>query len=138
MPTRTNEGAVRNILTTGLGSTQILQFIADANLWVTEELGASLLSVGRLELIERYLACALIRTRDLGLSSTTLGTVSESYQVDPQVTDYLLRAAGFDTTGAVRRAFLVPKDSPTVVTSVGKGYRADAIADGTSYPEGTQ
>lgn len=106
MATRTTETAVREIIKTALTAPQVKAFIADANLWVTEELGSEGLTDGRLEIIERYLACALIRVRDLGLKSASLDDVKEDYQVDKDVTDYLLRAASFDPTGKVRSHFL--------------------------------
>lgn len=126
---RTSENAVKSVLDTSLTTDQIAQFIADASLWVTEELSAAGLSEDRLELIERYLACALIRMRDLGLSSADMSGVRESYQVDPNVTEYLLRAATFDSTGAVRRQFLSPKDRPSAGWLVGKGFRDEAESD---------
>jgi hypothetical protein len=100
------EASVRDIMDTALKAPQIRAFIDDATLWVTEELAAEGLSDERLELITRYLACALIRLRDLGLTSGELKDVKEKYQVDPEVTDYLLRAASFDPTGKLRRTFL--------------------------------
>lgn len=133
MATRTDESAVRNILQTSLSSPQVRQFIADANLWVTEELADAGLTVARLELIERYLAAALVRTRDLGLSSAGMTDVRESYQVDPTVTDYLLRAAAFDTSGKVRRMFLAPKDRPSASGGFAKGFKEEYDEQ---YPEG--
>ena len=87
MATRTTETAVREIIKTALTAPQVKAFIADANLWVTEELGSEGLTDGRLEIIERYLACALIRVRDLGLKSASVDDVKEDYQVDKDVTD---------------------------------------------------
>lgn len=106
---RTTETAVRAILESSLTTAQVTAFINDVNIWVTEELGTASLSDDRLEIIERYLACAMVRIRDLGLKSASIGDVAESYQVDPDVTDYLLRAASFDPTGKVRATFLAPK-----------------------------
>jgi hypothetical protein len=127
--TRTSETAVRQIMQTALTTPQVLAFIADANLWVTESLAPLGLSTERLEIIERYLSCALVRVRDLGLKDASVQDVSETYQVDPEVTDYLLRAASFDPTGTVRQHFLAPKlvATPTpptysMVAEVGKGF----------------
>lgn len=108
---RTTETAVREIISTNLTGPQVRAFIEDASLWITEELTAEdpPLSLGRLEIIERYLACALVRIRDLGLKDSTIQDVSETYQADSEVTDYLLRAASFDSTGKVREHFLAPK-----------------------------
>lgn len=135
MANRTTATAVREILSTSLTQAQIDAFITDANVWVTDVLvpvntGAT---AGILEIIERYLACALVRLRDLGLKSTTIKDVTEQYQADPDVTDYLLRAASFDTSGTIRQHFLAPKPValpepatfPAIAT-VGKGYTEDA------------
>jgi hypothetical protein len=123
---RTSEPQVKAIIATALTDDQIAVFIGDASLWVDEELAGSGLSDGRLELIERYLACAFIRARELGLTSVTAGDVSERYQTDPEISEYLLRAASFDTTGTVRNAFLAAKDSIGLQTRVGKTFTADA------------
>ncbi len=125
MARRTNEAAVKAILNTSLTGPQIEVFIADAQLWVDEELASSGLGTSRLELIERYLACALIRLRDLGLKSAKFDDIAEQYQVDPTVTDYLLRAAAFDSTGAVRRVFMAPKDTRVVQYRVGTRFVDD-------------
>lgn len=124
----TTEVDVRNIIKTDLDSSQIGAFIADASLWVSEELSAIGYSTGRLELIARYLTCALIRIRDLGLKNTTIKETSESYQVDPQVTDYLLRAAAFDTTGKVRAFFIesnAERGKP-VLFGIGTTFKTEA------------
>ncbi|KKN44574.1 hypothetical protein LCGC14_0691780 [marine sediment metagenome] len=107
---RTSETAVKAVISTSLTTTQVEQFIGDASLWVDEELTSSGLSAGRLELIERYLTCALIRLRDLGLTQAKFDDITEHYQVDKEVTDYLLRAAAMDPTGTVRRYFMAPAD----------------------------
>jgi hypothetical protein len=125
----TTEAAVRRIIKTALTSEQVQTFIDDAELWVGEELDANTNTTARLEVITRYLACALIRTRDLGLSSATFKDVSEQYQVDPEVTDYLKRAASFDGSGKVRQHFL--GDGPgmkAVSFRVGDGFGVQASA----------
>lgn len=111
MASRTTETAVREIIQTNLTGPQVRAFISDASLWITEELGAEdpPLSLGRLEVIERYLACALVRLRDMGLKDSTIQDVSETYQVDSEMTDYLMRAASFDPTGKVRAHFMAAK-----------------------------
>lgn len=133
MASRTTATAVREIMQTGLLTPQINAFIADANLWVTEELAPEGLTADRLEVIERYLACALCRLRELGLTSAAVGDVTESYQVDPQITDYMMRAASFDSTGKVRQQFLAPRPvaAPTpllygALARVGKGFKCDS------------
>ncbi|MGH9256362.1 MAG: hypothetical protein ACRD3C_17530 [Vicinamibacterales bacterium] len=125
---RTTEVLVREVISTSLTSSQVLAFIADASLFVTEEVASEdpSLSAGRLELIERYLACALIRLRDLGLSSVSWSKVSENYQVDPTVTDYLKRAAAFDPTGKVRQMFMPSEGGFVVKFRVGETYHEDA------------
>lgn len=130
MATRTDAEKVKDVLATSLEDTQIEAFISDANVWVTEELGNAGLTTGRLEIIERYLACALVRIRDLGLKSSAIENVSEAYQVDPQVTDYLIRAASFDPTGKIRQNFLVTAADAAKVKPVlfqaGSGFRCES------------
>lgn len=134
MATRTTEPAVRKILTTKLTTPQVASFIADASLWVDEELVPfGTLTVARLEVIERWLAAALIRAREVGLARGSIEDVSETYQVDPQVTDYLLRAAAMDPTGTVRKHFLagkpvaVPNRAPfDMVGRIGPGFVEEA------------
>lgn len=126
MAVRTNETAVKLVIQTSLTSPQIVAFIADASLWVDEELLGEGLGTNRLELIERYLACALIRLRDLGLKSAKFDDMSEQYQVDPEVTDYLSRAASFDPSGLVRRFFMVSKDTRVARFRVGKSFMDEA------------
>jgi hypothetical protein len=104
--TRTTEQDVKNILDTALTTAQITAFIEDANLWVTEELGDEGLSDSRLEMIERWLACALIRAREVAMKDTTVGDVTETYQRDGQVTEYLKHASALDPTGSVQMQFL--------------------------------
>lgn len=119
---RTTVAAVKNVLSTTLTDGQITAFIDDANVWVTDELGSAGFSTGRLEIIERYLACALCRLRDLGISSASMEGVSESYQVDSAVTDYLLRAASFDTSGKIRGHFLEGSSVGAVTFRLGTRY----------------
>lgn len=132
---RAKASAVEKIIDTSLNAEQIQVFIADASLWVTEELAslASPPSDDRLEVIERWLAAALIRVRDLGLQTASIKDVKEQYQVDPEVTDYLLRAASFDPTGTVRDHFLAAKpvaaaESAPIspVMEVGTGFADEA------------
>lgn len=125
MARRTNETAVKAIIATALTGPQIEVFLGDASLWVDEELGSSSLSASRLELIERYLTCALIRLRDLGLKSAKYDDITEQFQVDPNITEYLLRAAAFDSTGTVRRFFMAPADTRPVQFRVGTRFVDD-------------
>ena len=126
MAVRTTETKVKLVLSTSLSTDQVNAFIADASLWVDEELGSEGLGTSRLELIERYLACALIRLRDLGLKSAKFDDIAEQYQVDPTVTDYLLRAAAFDSSGLVRRFFMAPKDQGVAGFRTGKSFMDEA------------
>ena len=121
---RTSPTAVHNTIATTLGPAQVAAYINDAALFVTEEIASkNQLSSGRLEIVERYLACALIRLQDLGLANAQVADVREQYQVDPQITEYLLRAASFDTTGAIRRLFLAPPGTRVASGMVGQGFR---------------
>jgi len=122
---RTTATQVLGILKTQVTAETVELFMADASLWVTEELVVKGLSTDRLELIERYLTCALVRLRDLGLTSVKMDDVTEHYQVDPQVSDYLLRAASFDPSGTVRRTFVPPKDVRVASAVVGRGFVGD-------------
>lgn len=130
MSSRTTEPVVRQIIETSLTTPQINVFIADASLWVDEELEVlGTLSEARLEAIERWLTAALIRVRDLGLSDASMDDISEKYQVDTEVTDYLLRAAALDPTGTVRRHFLAAKPTTApvnVIARVGTGFVEEA------------
>jgi hypothetical protein len=124
---RTDNEAVTQTISTSLTETQIDTFITDANIWVTEELGSSGLGADRLE------ACALIRLRDLGLKSAKFDDISEQYQVDPEMTDYMKHAAAFDSTGTVRRYFMAPKDVRFAQWRVGQSYQdeADEVSEDT-------
>lgn len=134
---RTTETAVREILNTTLTSAQVTAYIADASLWITEEVATAtpVQSAERLEIIERWLSCALVRVRDIGLKSSTIKDVSESYQVDPDITDYLNHAAAMDATGKIRANFMAAKlvATPTrvkypVKARIGQGFAEDEPA----------
>lgn len=110
----TTETAVREIIDTPLTSAQVMAAINDADIWVNEELIDNGLSPQRMELVERYLACALIRcTLDVDLVSASFGDVREQYQRDPKVTEYLNLAASFDPSGSVRKVFISRTASAT-------------------------
>ena len=126
MAARTTETAILLILDTDLTSPQIVQFITDANVWVTLELAGEGMSAAILEMIERYLACSLIRLRDLGLVSARFDDISEKYQVDPQLSDYVRNAAAFDTSGKVRAQFMAPRNARSVQYRVGKTFQDEA------------
>jgi hypothetical protein len=123
------EAAVRAIIDTNLNTQTVEQFIADADLWVREELLPAGLSTDRLEAITRYLACALIRVRDLGMTAATIESATEDYQNDPHVTEYLLRAASLDPTGKIRADWINVKESTggagPVRFRVGSGFTTE-------------
>lgn len=124
--TRTSVDAVLAIIKTSLSTDDVTTFIEDANLWVTEELASDAdLSADRLELIERYLACAFIRTKEPGIKSATYGDATEAYQVDPAKNEYLLRAASLDPTGTVQMQFLTGGARYSALARFGKGYKDD-------------
>ena len=136
MPPRTTVTAVKQVMQTNLTQDQVEAFILDANVWVSEEIATStdpIVGELRLEVIERWLACALVRARDVGLKSATLKDISESYQVSDSVTDYLLRAAGMDPTGKVQRQFIERAEAGSAgfkpVVRIGKGFRDDAPSE---------
>src|SRR6266571_4953281 len=128
---RTTVTALQETLNTALPTNQLKAFIEDASLWVTEQLSTltPTPSAARLEIIERYLACAMVKLREATgstLKSVTIGDVSESYEV-PAVREYIDAAAAFDASGTVRKHFLAPRPvaapvPPTygAIASVGK------------------
>ena len=134
---RTTAKSLREIMTTELGDEKINAFIEDVDLWITEVVAPAtpVQSAQRLEIIARYLTCAMIRLRELTgstVSSVSVGDASESYQLPGEVKDYLDTAAGFDATGLVRANFLAPRPTPqpipwfAPVARVGKGYSDDS------------
>ena len=127
MSLRTTENAIREIISTSLTTAQVTAFATDANVYVTEEIAAAAPSTStvRLEIIERYLACALIRLRDLGLKSVSWSKVSETYQVDSEVTDYLKRAASFDPTGKIKQTFMPADGGFRAKFRVGETFHED-------------
>ena len=131
---RTTATAVREIIQTGLTTPQINAFIADMDLRVTEELVTYTpsMSADRLEIIERYLVCAMMRLQEIGVSEVSIGDVTERYQSDPQITDYLMRAAGFDPSGKVRANFLAPRPLAPPVHIPGKFRVGPGFRDDTS------
>lgn len=127
---RTSVDKVREVIATSITDVQLLAFIKDASLWVDEELQTlATLSADRLELVERYLACALIRMRDLGLKAAKYDDINEQFQVDPETTEYLLRAAAFDQTGTVRKFFLASKDARTIAWRIAESFVDESAAE---------
>ena len=102
---RATETEVRKVIDTSLTSTQVNALLADANLWVTEELTAEGYSTDRLKAIEKYLTAHFCTMQDPRLKSLKEGDVTETYQRDAVLTDYLRTAIGWDPSGTVEKAF---------------------------------
>jgi len=134
MALRTTVDRVKAVLSTSLTDEQVVVFIEDASRWVDEEVAVlTQLSNIRLEQIERYLACAWIRMRDLGLTAAKFGDINEQYQVDPKISEYLTTAAALDTTGTVRKYFLAPKEQGAVIAwRVATPYTEEVVEDETT------
>lgn len=115
MAVRTNYVAVGLIIDTTLNSGQVTQFIADASVWVDENLTGEGLSDAVLEQIERYLAAHFITMRDPRLTGTDRGEVSDKLQRDSKVSEYLKAAAGLDPTGRISQAFVNGRRRKAVV-----------------------
>lgn len=116
---RTNISDVLDVIETSLSQEQVSAFIDDANLWVTDFLGGEGLSSGRLEKIEKYLACHYITLRDPRLRQAALDDVRETYQRDTQVTEYLRQAVAEDPTGIVKSTLLDQEESARLRWKVG-------------------
>jgi hypothetical protein len=125
MALRTNEVAIKQLIQTSLTTPQINRCLTIASSWVDEELVNEGMSTDRLEIIEQYLTCALIRNRDLGLKSAKFDDIAEQYQVDPTVSGYLLTAASYDSSGKVRQHWLAGKDTRSAKYRVGTRYVDD-------------
>ncbi len=138
---RTTATAVKEILQTSLTEAQLMAYVNDADQWVSENLAtlSPAPSAATLEIIERYIACALTKLREIGvagaLTSVSIGDVTEAYGstgASGDALDYMIRAAGFDVSGTVRRHFLAPRPVAAPVpptygakTRVGKGFIDD-------------
>lgn len=103
---RNNRSNVKDIIDTDLTDSQIDAFLSDANTWVTDFLGSEGLSTGRLTIIEKYLTAHYITLRDPRVRRGAIDDVDETYQRDPQVTEYLMQAIAEDPTGIVRSKLL--------------------------------
>lgn len=122
MAIRTDASAVLSAIDTDLTTAQVNAYISDASVWVDDQLTNSNLSDVLLEKIEKYLACHFVTLRDPRLRSGSLGDVSETYQRDTQVTEYLMAAMALDPTGRVADAFGDRKDKFRMSYRVGTGY----------------
>jgi hypothetical protein len=122
---RTDTLRIRQVLETSLDDSQLNAFATDASAWVTANLSDAGLANVQLEMIERYLACALATFRDPRLVDSSLADVKEKAQRDPVVSEYLTAAASFDPTNTVRAAFLPPKNAFRGMLIVGSGFARD-------------
>ena len=123
MAVRTSEAAVGLIIETSLTSAQVVQFIADASLWVDTNLADAGLTSSLLEAIERYLAASFISARDPRLKSTKRLNIADTYVRDDKLDPYMKIAIQLDPTGTVEEQF---GDEPTRFGfRVGAGYDAD-------------
>lgn len=118
---RTDEAAVRDAISTGLTSAQVVAFIDDASAWVDANLLDKGYSTAILTAIEKYLACHFVTFRDPRLKSATYGKTSENFQRDANVNDYLQAAIALDPSGAVEDGFL-RKGRKRLRFRVGSGY----------------
>lgn len=119
---RTNEAAVSLAIDTTLTTAQIDAFIADASAWVDAYLTDAGLTSAVLTLIEKYLACHFVTLRDPRLKAGKADDLSEDYQRDANVTEYLKAAAALDPTGEVESQFIAAKGRAKGVFRVGAGY----------------
>lgn len=123
---RTNSTEVGLIIETSLTSGQIDAFINDANVWVTNHLSGVCddLTDAELKIIEKYLAAHLITLRDARLTSLKEGDISEKYQRDGKMSEYLKSAIAMDPCGIVADQF-VHQDRAKLVFRVGSGFDDD-------------
>jgi len=119
---RTSPFAIRQVFETTLTDEQLNAFAADASSWVTTNLSDAELSAAQLEMIERYLSCAMATFRDPRLVDSSLADVKEKAQRDPVVSEYLTLAASLDPTNTVRAAFLPVKGAFRGMLVVGSGF----------------
>jgi hypothetical protein len=121
---RTTVAAVQAILSTDLTEAQISAFITDASLWVDTHLegACTSLTATLLAAIEKYLAAHLATARDARLRQAKLADVSETYQRDDKVSEYLRAAIALDPCGVVSAKFLDQEDRRPVRFRVGEGF----------------
>lgn len=117
---RVTEAEVTAIIDTDLTSAQVQAFIDDASGWIDDNLADAGLFDATLKRIEKYLAAHFITLRDPRIRSGTIGDVSETYQRDTQVTEYLKAAAGMDPTGIIGDRLMGGR--PRAHFRVGAGY----------------
>lgn len=104
---RTTDAAVRQLFPKDQAALPVSHYVADASLLVTEILGTSGLTAGRLELVERYLAAHLyvLGTNEGGVMEETIGQstvkLGSSFALGAglRLTRFGQMAISFDTTG---------------------------------------
>lgn len=121
MATRTSYEDVVDAISTALEETQVLKFIDDANLWVTNFLGSSGLSGSTLKAIEKYIACHFIRAREQELQREKIGDTEEEHSRGSEM-GFIRTAASLDTTGIVYDRFLA-KPTRRARAVIGRGYQ---------------
>jgi hypothetical protein len=110
------------VIKTSLTGDDIQPFIDDAAAFVDSRLvPLAVHSDDILKSIERYLACYLITLRDPRLKNLQAGDQQESYQVDPEMSEYLKAAVALDGTGTITECF-VNTTARAVRYRVGEGY----------------
>lgn len=122
MSRRVEVGDVLDIIVTDIPVPMVEALIDVASLWVDENLAASCTraSAAMLAQIEKFLAAHLISTQDPELVSSSMENVSETYQRDGQVNDFLKTAIALDPCGIVRTSWL--KDKQRFKFRVGTRY----------------
>lgn len=124
---RTTVAEVQAILSTSLTEAQLTAFITDASLWVDTHLDGACdsLTTTLLATIEKYLAAHFATSRDPRLKQAKLDDVSETYQRDDKVTEYLQTAIALDPCGVIREMFLEQAKKRPVRFRVGEGFDDD-------------
>lgn len=120
MAIRTNSTNVKLIISTGLTDGQVDAFIADASLWVDNNLVGEGLSSDTLTAIEKYLAAHLITLRDPVLTERRRDDITDKFGLR---TSYLSYAMQLDPTGKIEEDF--GEDRPAFSFRVGAGYDSE-------------
>lgn len=124
---RVDADAVLGIIDTELKTARIEDFITDAHVWVNKFLNGVCTSLTETELtvIEKYLAAHFITLKEPRLKQVKLGDVSETYQRDDKVTEYLTTAASFDPCGIIEDHLIPSSTKKRVQFRVGEGFDDD-------------
>lgn len=123
---RTNATAVGLIVDTNLDTTAIDAFIEDATL-IVDRLAADCgsLSTAELTMIEKYMAAHLLTAREARIKHKRRGDVTDVYQRDGEMSEYLKAAIGMDPCGVLKQMFDPPEDQVALSFRVGAGYDSD-------------